>query len=503
MDPSFKVYEEKHIVFDNDGNVIPLRPLSSPSSHPSGYDPVNIDSGQPPEESNISVLSRYSSDRSLVHTTYAPSITDTKVYGQSAPADAKSIMNISSTPSDAFYHPHHSIYTMHSVLMADGILNQVDPTDFEDMPARYDKSSVKAKITWFGELCLAGIGMFVEALVIITTGQIKTIWHGMYPECWTPTEDQHCPDLISCCGLFPNTPADSNGICAVPLPNDSCQDDGSFSSSLLCNSRVTTGVSYSEFAGIMAGMLTFGAACDLIGRKNAGTLTSLLMIVGIAGMTLFDDANVSTLFITFSVFFGVFGMGVGGEYPLTASGAAAYHVGNTEAALLDDEDQHHRRVLLEATRTVRRGETISLVFAMQGIGAVLGSIILLCLIYFSNQTRIQCDNPSSNSSGNNPDALSGIWRSFYLIGLLTVVLLLLYRSLILEEDSDRSKVRERQLRREARLGKDANSKWKILKFYAPRLIGTGGNWFLWDIAFYGLKLYSGPIFNSINPEGEQ
>jgi hypothetical protein len=83
-----------------------------------------------------------------------------------------------------------------------------------------------------------------------------------------------------------------------------------------------------------------------------------------------------------------------------------------------------------------------------------------------------------------------------------VILLLLYRSLILEEDSGRSKVRKRQLRREARLGKDANSKWKILKFYAPRLIGTGGNWFLWDIAFYGLKLYSGPIFKSINPEGE-
>jgi len=51
------------------------------------------------------------------------------------------------------------------------------------------------------------------------------------------------------------------------------------------------------------------------------------------------------------------------------------------------------------------------------------------------------------------------------------------------------------------LGKEANSKWKILKFYAPRLIGTGGNWFVWDITFYGLKLYSGPIFASLNPQG--
>lgn len=473
MEPSHTEFEEKHLLLDSHGNVILPPPLSSspPSSRHIGIDEDvdTNDSVQPPAEINVPVLSRYSSERSLVHSTYSPSTIDLKAYATSA-ADARSIMNVSSAPSEAstFYHPEHSIYTMHSVLMADGILNQVDPSDFQDMPARYDKSSVKAKVTWFGALCLAGIGMFVEALVIITTGQIKTIWHGEYPECWTPTEDQHCPSLIFCCGLFPNTPTDSNGNCAVPLPNDSCQADGTFSPLLLCNSRVTTGVSYSEFAGIMAGMLIFGAACDLIGRKNAGTLTSLLMIVGIAGMTLFDNANTSTLFIILSVFFGVFGMGVGGEYPLTASGAAEYHVGNTEAALQDDQDRHQRRVLMEAAKTVRRGETIALVFAMQGVGAVLGSVILLCLIYASNQTTIQCDKPSSNSTGNNPDALSGIWRSFYLIGLLAVFQLLLYRSLILEEDTGHNKLRERQQRREDRLGKGANSKWKILKFYAPR-----------------------------------
>jgi MFS family permease len=34
------------------------------------------------------------------------------------------------------------------------------------------------------------------------------------------------------------------------------------------------------------------------------------------------------------------------------------------------------------------------------------------------------------------------------------------------------------------------------------LIGTGGNWFVWDVAFYGLKLFSGPIFDDINPGGD-
>jgi len=42
----------------------------------------------------------------------------------------------------------------------------------------------------------------------------------------------------------------------------------------------------------------------------------------------------------------------------------------------------------------------------------------------------------------------------------------------------------------------------VIRFYWPRLLGTGGCWFLWDVAFYGLGLFSGPIFEAINPEGQ-
>lgn len=42
---------------------------------------------------------------------------------------------------------------------------------------------------------------------------------------------------------------------------------------------------------------------------------------------------------------------------------------------------------------------------------------------------------------------------------------------------------------------DLNSKSSLFAFSAPRLVGTGGSWFLTDIAFYGLKLFSGPIIS--------
>jgi hypothetical protein len=217
-----------------------------------------------------------------------------------------------------------------SVLLADGLVSAGDDNDEEELlreiPSRYKKGSVKSKITWFGVLCLAGVGMFVEAYVIITTGQVKTVWHDNYPECWDSEKDQPCPQNIECCGLFPNTPQD---ICTVSTttttPNEICTSDNEYPTSLQCSSRQLGGVSYAEFAGIMVGMLTFGTIADLIGRKKAGSLTALFMIAGIGGMTYFDSSDYSRLFLLFSIFFGIFGVGVGGEYPLTASQAAEYH----------------------------------------------------------------------------------------------------------------------------------------------------------------------------------
>lgn len=80
-------------------------------------------------------------------------------------------------------------------------------------------------------------------------------------------------------------------------------------------------------------------------------------------------------------------------------------------------------------------------------------------------------------------------------------MVLVYRGLIQEEGSNEKLLARKQKRRE-KLGEKLPGTWKLLKFYGPRLIGTGGAWFAWDIAFYGLKLFSGPIFDSINPTGD-
>lgn len=214
----------------------------------------------------------------------------------------------------------------------------------------------------------------------------------------------------------------------------------------------------------MLGMLTFGKVADLLGKHFAGNMTALFQLIGISFMTFFYSKNINTQILMFDVFFAVFGFGVGGEYPLTAASAAAHHIESLEEAAMDDKERHRVRVLRERERSVRRGETIALVFAMQGVGTVVGSVFLLCLLYFGNQERVKCDEGGYNAQGSSSDALDAIWRTFYFVGLIFVIMVLVYRALVLEEGQGHQRLRARKARRKAKLGSHGGT-LKILKFY--------------------------------------
>ena len=121
-------------------------------------------------------------------------------------------------------------------------------------------------------------------MVIITTGQVKTVWHGNYPTyCWDSENEQPCPSNIECYGLFPNTPQD---VCQVnsaqtsPNYDNVCNpDDNTYPSSMLCSDCQLGGVSYAEFAGIMADMLAFGTIADRIDAANNLQLRALSHII--------------------------------------------------------------------------------------------------------------------------------------------------------------------------------------------------------------------------------
>lgn len=123
---------------------------------------------------------------------------------------------------------------LHSVYLAEGIHHHITDDVLEDLPDRVQGGSIKAHLSWFGALCLAGVGMFVEAYLIITTGQIKSIWHAAYPTCWEAHKEMVCPENIACCGLYPNTPENEDGTCAVDTSSsDVCNADGTYNENVL------------------------------------------------------------------------------------------------------------------------------------------------------------------------------------------------------------------------------------------------------------------------------
>jgi len=269
-----------------------------------------------------------------------------------------------------------------SALQAVGLYKE---THEGEIAPRLKEQTFLAHVSWYTALSLSGIGMFIEAYVLITTGQVQTLWNAEYPECWQAGKSVHCPNLIECCGTFSNDPL-VNGTC-VPRNPQMCNADGTYPSELHCTHKVKNAATYAEFAGIMIGMVCLGLLSDVIGRVRAGVVTSTIAFISVIVMAFYQNSNINKQFTVFAVFFGIYGFGVGGEYPISGTNAAMHHY--EEIVVTGDAEEDRRNaVIVERKSTARRGETINMAFAMQGVGATVGSLFVLILIFFAGQTQV-------------------------------------------------------------------------------------------------------------------
>ena len=175
---------------------------------------------------------------------------------------------------------------------------------------------------------------------------------------------------------------------SIPVTSSTLDStDGTYPSELHCTHRGQHALSYSEFAGIMVGMLSLGLLSDVIGRVRAGIVTSTIAFISVMVMAFYQNSDINKQFSIFAVFFGIYGFGVGGEYPISATNAAMHHY--EEIVVTGDaEEDRSRAMIVERKSTARRGETIAMAFAMQGVGATVGSLFCLILIYFAGQTQV-------------------------------------------------------------------------------------------------------------------
>ena len=310
-------------------------------------------------------------------------------------------------------------------------------------------------ISYTSDYVWPGLGLFGESYLLFSIGTLQPIWKILFSDCF---EGSTCPP------------------------------------------RLLQSLTYSVVVGIMTGMIVIGSLP--IGRRPGSLLTASLMAFGACGMTLVTwMRHTRTMFQCFAVLLFIFGLGVGGEYPMAAASA-------TEKA-----SSHHEayKAMGEAEP---RGQRIQLVFSMQGAGILANAILMTVMLLLLGQ-----------NGGYEINSLLLVWRVVYAVGAVLLLFVLATRYLFLRESTAWETNQQETTTKTSisdilpnpsmssvisnvsslsapsvvhadihlaplELDDDDSSEWVIVwHFYGSRLVASSLCWMLWDIAFYGNKLF--------------
>jgi MFS transporter, PHS family, inorganic phosphate transporter len=239
-------------------------------------------------------------------------------------------------------------------------------------------------------------------------------------------------------------------------------------------SNVQTGLlAAAALMGAVLGPLLFGLIADRLGRRRIYAVTLSVLAVGAIGSALSAPfLGLSTVEVLILWRF-VLGVGVGGEYPLSAT------------------------IMSEYSNVRSRGRLIAMVFAMQGFGLLTGAGVSLAVVYLT---------PS----------LDLAWRIILGAGAVPALLTIYFRTRLPE--TPRFSLSRGDLKGAARtVGTVTKTKVAptyrrrfvrvplatILRSYGLLVVGTALTWFLLDVAFYSTSIFNPVILEHIGFAGTQ
>jgi PHS family inorganic phosphate transporter-like MFS transporter len=230
----------------------------------------------------------------------------------------------------------------------------------------------------------------------------------------------------------------------------------------------TSWVSGSAILAAFFGALIFGRIADVVGRKTVYTTVAAIMIVGAIASAL------STGFIFLVVARFVLGLGIGGDYPVSAV------------------------LMSEYSNRQDRGRMVGLVFSMQALGLIVGPLVALILI----------------ASGMSHDI---VWRILLGLGAIPAASVVYLRARMPESPRFQARVQgnaERAAKQlhaftegaidAAAVSSDRIRQMGLRQFLGNRrmltlVAGTAGSWFLFDYAYYGNTLSLPSILKQVAP----
>jgi len=216
------------------------------------------------------------------------------------------------------------------------------------------------------------------------------------------------------------------------------------------------------------GAFVFGRLADVFGRKKIYGLEAALMAAG-AILSAFSPSILWLLIFRF-----VMGLGIGGDYPVSAV------------------------LMSEYANTRDRGKLVSLVFSMQALGLVAGPIVALTLL----------------ASGINPHIA---WRLMLGLGAIPALAVIVLRRRMPESPRYLAQVKGKSAEAQAKLSEfsggqaaqNATEADPVKRMtlgsmlsqsrYWLLLLGTAGSWAVFDYAYYGNSISLPLVLKAVAP----
>jgi PHS family inorganic phosphate transporter-like MFS transporter len=229
----------------------------------------------------------------------------------------------------------------------------------------------------------------------------------------------------------------------------------------------TSWVIGSAILGAFFGALVFGRIADILGRKTVYTAVAGIMIVGAVA------SAVAPGFIWLVIARFVLGLGIGGDYPVSAV------------------------LMSEYSNRKDRGRMVGMVFSMQALGLIVGPLVGLLLL----------------SSGLSHDVT---WRILLGLGAVPAAGIIYLRSKMPESPRFKAQVQGKGHQARNELAEfsagvvaaqpsteQPSERLKLGQFLRNRrmlklLLGTAGAWFLFDYAYYGNTLSLPAILKQVD-----
>ncbi|KAL3162223.1 hypothetical protein ABBQ32_009926 [Trebouxia sp. C0010 RCD-2024] len=290
------------------------------------------------------------------------------------------------------------------------VTSQENKAEIKSVWSMFKEDPLSPVSAYWKNYGMPGIGLFLEGYVVFSISNNSTLFKQAYPNCWSKFKD--------------------------------------------CNETWIQATTYVQLIGILIGQLMFGVMGDWIGRKATMLIDMSVILIGVILLTVSNGPTINGWVIMYAWAQFIFGVGIGGEYPMTSTRAT-------------EESEQTRQY---AQR--HRGRKVMLAYTMQGWGQFINlSVLLLLLNIFNHHGH----GPYSGASAG------ATWRVSFGILIPVVLYILYYRVYVLKELKVLSAVKKR----DGVKGYDWKSFRLLFRHFWHRLVGTGGIWFCNDWYFYG------------------